>query len=105
MDEARKQLKKQFEDTMDQLDSGSESFISKLPVKLRDWATDCIISVMRVITGLFTSVSTAIMSALKTVYQACKNLKEMIDKLTTAAIKKVQEIFSRPQGGRSGVPA
>ena len=96
----------QFKEKIDKLCDESEKLISKLPVQFRGPATECLISVLGVITDFFSTVFNAFIQALGSFVQTCKNkLQETIVACTRATILKIHAIFQRPFIPTQGNPS
>ena len=96
--------KMEFGATIDKFGDDSDKLISRLPASLRDPATQCVASVMRVITSFFGSALSTIIHALKVVYQTCKETLETIAAYTSDAIREIYIIFQYRQENKP-IPA
>lgn len=103
--EAGRKAKQDFSVSMDDLVDGADDFIEELPVSLRDQVTEWVASVIRVITGFFTSAFSVIIKALQTAFQTCKDVLENIKGFTRDAINSVYAIFQRRKQDEVCIPA
>ena len=103
--EACRLSKQEFGASIDKFGDDTHELIEELPVSLRDQVTEWVASVIRVITGFFTSAFSAIIEALQTAFQTGKDVLENIKGCTRDAINSVYAIFQCREQDEVCIPA